>query len=168
MNATFIEASEIAPGLWQGSFPLPGHFLRRAGFHTLVLAACDHQPGAHLFPGLEVARIRLQDDGSPVPHAQFLEACRLASHLARCIKRGENVLVTCRHGRNRSGLVSALTLVALTGSSGRRAAEIVQERRNSPYGPALTNSAFVRTLKQIPGRAPRTIVTATARAEAGV
>lgn len=163
-----IEASEIAPGLWMGSFPEMGDSLVRAGFHTLALCACDHQPPTECFFGVEVARIDLRDDGSPVPHDQFWEAVRLAKHLARRVRAGRPVLVTCRHGRNRSGLVAALTLAALTGCSGQRASDIVRRRRRSPYGGALTNAEFCQTLAMLPERAPRTMNTVRDRAAAGV
>jgi hypothetical protein len=163
-----IEASEICPGLWVGSFPEEGWTLSDAGFSTLALCACDHQPPTELFPGLEVARIDLVDDGSPMASNHFIEAVELARALASRIRRGRAVLCTCRHGRNRSGLVAALTLVALTGCSGRDAARAVKRRRRSPYGPALTNAPFVRTLSAIPGRAPRTAVTAGLRQQARV
>ncbi|HYX21767.1 MAG TPA: hypothetical protein VFA98_13055 [Thermoanaerobaculia bacterium] len=155
-----IEASEICPRLWVGSFPKTGWALADAGFDTLVLCACDHQPPTQLFPGVEVARIDLIDDGSPITLEHLQEAMHLAVALAHRVRAGSNVLCTCRHGRNRSALVASLALAALTGCGGRRASEIVRERRRSPYGPALTNSGFVRALSMIPGRKPRTAKTA--------
>lgn len=163
-----IEASEICPRLWVGSFPATGWTLADAGFDTLVLCACDHQPPTHLFPGVEVARIDLIDDGSPITHDHFQEAIRLAAALAHRVRAGSNVLCTCRHGRNRSGLVAALALAALTGCGGRRASDVVRERRRSPYGPALTNDGFVRALSMVPGRRARTVNTVRDAAAAGV
>ena len=163
-----IEASEICPGLWVGSFPAVGWTRRAAGFDTLVLCACDHQPPTHHFPGVEVARIDLIDDGSPITPEHFMEAAQLARALASRIRQGRAVLCTCRHGRNRSALVAALTLAAHTGCSGDRAARIVRMRRRSPYGPALTNSGFRSALSMITGRRPRSNVTAQALAGAGV
>jgi len=163
-----IEASQIAPGLFVGSFPAEGWTLASAGVGTLALCACDHQPPTERFPGLEVARIDLVDDGSPITREHFVEAMHLAAHLAARVREGRNVLCTCRHGRNRSALVAALALAALTGCGGERAARIVRMRRRSPYGPALTNSGFVRALSMVPGRKARTNETVRNAVEAGV
>ena len=96
-----LEASEICTGLWMGSAPPPGRSLSACGFHVLVLSAIEYQIGADNFPGVEVARISLCDDGTPLPAPDFQRAIFLATHLAHAIRRGKKVLVTCLQGRNR-------------------------------------------------------------------
>ncbi len=141
-----VDAHEIVPRLWMGSAPPFGRTLSRSGFDVLVLCAVEHQPSAGNFPNVDALYIGLDDDGNPIPRAHFDEAVRLSAHLAREIYRGKNVIVTCQQGRNRSGFVTALTLMRLSGCDGRTASKIVRTRRASPFGPALTNKHFVSAL----------------------
>lgn len=142
------------PGLHVGSRPPEGHELARVGFRVLVLCACDHQPPDHHFPGVHVMRLFLRDDGTAPTQAETEQACRVARTIAGMVRRGENVLVTCNHGRNRSALVAALTMTALLGCSGRVACNVVRLKRKSPYGPALSNDKF-RQLLSFVGERPR-------------
>jgi hypothetical protein len=162
-----IDASEIAPGLWMGSAPPHGRTLFRAGFHVLTLTAIEHQPSAEYFPNVIVARVGLIDDGSPLTTSQWEQALSLSGHLAREARHGRCVLVTCAQGRNRSGLVTALTLARMTGCDGRAATRAVQERRKSPYGPALTNSEYVKALRGVPAAEHRGPVTSSLARAAG-
>jgi hypothetical protein len=150
-----IDASEIVPGLWMGSAPPRGHSLLRAGFHVLTLCAIEHQPSTEHFPGVLVARAALIDDGTPVTSSQWEQALGLSGHLARAVASGKCVLVTCAQGRNRSGLITALVLARVTGCDGRAATRAVQERRISPFGPALTNTEYCRALARVPARGHR-------------
>ena len=163
---TGIDAHEIAPGLWMGSAPPFGRALARAGFSALCLCAYEHQPDRSFFPGIQVLRIDLDDDGSAPPRWQLREAWHLAAHLARRIRSGETALITCAQGRNRSGLVSAMTLCHMTGAPGKIAARAVRERRRSPFGPALTNAEFMATLETIPHKPMPGLVTRQAARQA--
>ncbi len=142
-----LEYSEIAQGLSMGSRPSVGLMARLHGFDIVVFTAKEYQPPVEWYPGTRVARITLNDAELPTKHA--LEAVHLATHLARAIRRGEKVLVTCNQGRNRSGLIAALTLAKLTGCSGLKASLVVKSKRNSPYGEALTNHDFIRALSAV-------------------
>ncbi len=155
-----FDANEIAPGLWMGSKPMPGASLRSRGFHVLTLCALEHQPSAEWFPGIELARIFLDD--AELPGAQALQASALGAQLAKAIKHGARVLVTCRQGRNRSGLVTALALTHLTGCSGVEAVRAVTSRRHSPFGPTLSNDHYVRALVEIPAMDVRGVQTRNA------
>jgi protein-tyrosine phosphatase len=162
-----IECSIIAPGLWMGSRPPSGRTLARAGFHVLALTACEHQR-PELYPGVEVLCIDLDDDGEPLPGRHVEEAFVLADRLARRARAGRAVLVTCMQGRNRSGLITALTLARMTGTSGAEALQAVQERRRSPYGGALQNPQFNRLLHLVPPKLSPGVVTRQAAHEAGL
>ena len=147
-----IDAQEIAMGLWMGSMPPVGRTLTSSGFNVLVLCAMEHQPPLESFPGVDVARIYLDDNGMLPPREHVYQAFHLANRLTAAIRSGCCALVTCAQGRNRSGFVAALTLMRMTGCSGKCAVRTVQERRLSPFGTALTNPAFVRALETIPER----------------
>lgn len=81
------------------------------------------------------------------------EAARAARGTALALRDGRRVLVTCNAGRNRSGLVVVLALLALFPElAPADAVRIVRERRVSPDGArALTNEDFVRLAQR--GRA---------------
>ena len=163
-----LDCHPIASGLFVGSAPPLGRVVARAGFQVLVLCASEHQPPAEAHPGVEVLRIGLEDDGSPMMRWHVREAFALADAVARRVRAGRACLVTCQQGRNRSGLVAALALARLTGAPGALAAEAVRARRLSPFGQALTNREFVGLLRSIPAKARSGAVTRGAAARAGL
>lgn len=132
----------VAPNLCVGAAPPPGAPLRRHGFHTLVLCARDYQPPDEAFPGVEVLRVALRDDGSQMTDAEAVNAVNTARLVLRRLGQRKRVLVTCQQGRNRSGLVAALALV-LAGSTPYSAIRSIREGR----GPtALSNPDFVNLI----------------------
>lgn len=148
--------SRISEKLWQGGYPLRGAELAAAGFDVIVLSAEELQPESAeearvVFPGVEVVCAPL-DDVDPITPAIIRVANEAADYVARKVRLGRRVLVTCAQGKNRSGLISALTLVRLRGISGKEAALVVREAR-LPAAKALTNPAFSAYLESLP--APR-------------
>jgi protein-tyrosine phosphatase len=140
-----MTTDQILPLLWQGSHPDEGGTLRRRGFHTVVLCAHEYQPGRHFFPGVEVFYCPLADDGRPVSSSERTLVLNTAARVARRVESGRRVLVTCWQGRNRSGLITALATMMVTGCDGKRAVLWVQAHR--PY--SLTNPAFVEFLDHL-------------------
>lgn len=141
--------SEIAPGLWQGGYPLRSRDLREQGFDVIVLAAKELQPedaseAKVMFPGVEVIAVKLDD--APITREIAQLAAEAAVLVARRVKSGKCVLVTCAQGKNRSGLVTALALVSLFGISGKEAVAAIKTAR--PI--ALTNGSFVNYLECLP------------------
>lgn len=139
------DRSEIFSRLWQGSEVEPGANVRGAGFDVLCVTAAGTletpfyqtpQP----FPGVLLLRIPLQDRWLSQENADKAEA--MASRLATLHSQGARLLVVCQRGRNRSGLLSALTLCHRFGWSGRQALEQVQARRAG----ALSNPWFASYL----------------------
>ena len=91
-------------------------------------------------------RCRLYDDTEELPTAnQWQDAVRSAEEVAKRVRAGERVLVTCAMGINRSGLVCALSLHMLMGWSGARCVRYIQSKR--PI--ALKNPIFVGLLEGI-------------------
>jgi len=146
-----IEASAILPRLWQGSAPPLGSHVALAGFHTLVLCAAEFQPEMHHFPGVEVIYAP-NDDRSDTPPTkeQLLGALRAARVVTERVKASKRVLVTCMQGRNRSGLVSALSLYLL----GVKPSEAVNIIKNKRQRHALSNPRFVEALLRLPAHHP--------------
>jgi len=58
-------ASMVVEDLWVGSAPPIGHGVSKL-FDCLVLSAIEYQVGKECFHGVEVVRVPLNDDGSPI------------------------------------------------------------------------------------------------------
>jgi hypothetical protein len=144
--------TEIVPGLWQGGYPRHGlEAVRDAGFNVLVLSAKEllkDVPDAYLtVPGLVVVRAPLDDSDELGPSENEARIAQAAAEVnVRALRAGQNVLTTCAQGRNRSGLINALTLRELRGISGGEARWIVQQKRPN----ALTNRGFCKFLDALP------------------
>jgi len=147
-----LDADRIASRVYQGSMPPPGHQVRACGFDVLVLMASTeeytHEGGYHpsdrSFPGVKVFHAPIDDGRLTGP--EWNTASRVAMQVAGYVRRGKRALITCRMGRNRSGLVTALTLHMLTGKSGGEIVRHVQRHRAD----ALTNRSFVQALETLP------------------
>lgn len=121
--------------LAQGAAPPPGVKLP---FDTIVLAAMEYQP--HM-PGYEVLHVPLDDSGPPPTRHERRLIRDNASRIARRVRAGKRVLVTCRMGRNRSGVLAGLALVEL-GVPGPTAAKRIQAFRGG-----LTNPHFFKIVQ---------------------
>jgi hypothetical protein len=138
-----LDADEIADRLWQGAMPPTGPRVRRAGFDVLVLCSEEYQPAPALFPGVRVIHAP-NEDAPSLSDVQWQTVLGASVGVAEAIREGAKVLVTCTAGLNRSGLVSALTLIHLaegTVSASEVVAQI-QGRREM----ALCNDAFVELI----------------------
>lgn len=144
-----MNTSQITSSIWQGSAPTTTWDTVAVcrDFDVLVLCAQEHQPDAAAFPGVEVLHVPFDDSGTPHP-SDFTTAESAALVVANRVRKGKRVLVTCWLGVNRSGLVTALSLYALTGMSGKAAVAHVKERR--PI--ALRNPAFVAYVERLPAQ----------------
>lgn len=137
----YSDYDHIHSTLYQGSAPPVGKTLRALGFDVVVLCAEEYQLRAENFPGLKVILAPMAD--SPVVPA--IVAHNAADSVARYLKKGKRVLSTCTMGWNRSGLVSALALIEITGLSGRECADIVIKNREN----ALGNYDFLTYLQSL-------------------
>lgn len=142
-----FSADELYPGLWQGSAPPTGTFLRERGFTHLALCAFEHQPAPadRYFPCVDVFYAPNDDNFEGLTRAQASLALTTARKVANAVQDGGKVLVTCRMGINRSGLVSAIALHILTGKPGVACVRVVQSKRRR----ALRNPAFVEMLGRL-------------------
>ncbi len=139
-----LDVTRIAPKLYMGSAPRVGTALADAGFDVVLLCAKEYQPRSRELPHVLVVHCGFDDSLSPTQADvdTALEASRVA---ADRIMRGDRVLISCWLGKNRSGLVTALTLVRLYGLSGREAVEAVRAARPG----ALVNPAFVSLVEEL-------------------
>lgn len=149
------KASRIDGDLWQGGYPKSLIAVREAGFDMIVLAAHELQPGSmavpHRFPdGITAVCAPMHDVANGPTPDEVRRAVRAANQVVAALRSGRKVLSTCAAGRNRSGLVTALALVAYHKISGTEAANRVRAAR--PL--ALTNEGFSAFLDRVPS--PRT------------
>ena len=149
-----LDAHEIAPGMWQGSFPPLGPAVAQGDFNLLVLCARELQPNSNQFHNVAVAHAPNDDNAAfgPLTRDKLMVALQAARRTAKAIKAGQRVLVTCAKGMNRSGLVSALTLHLLYGWSGEQCIRQVRNCRRGRDGyQPLSNSDFTGVLRRLPG-----------------
>lgn len=141
-------ASRIVEGLWVGAAPPPGDYSK--DWDVIVFTAEEYQPKADLFPSVRVRHFPYNDDNPP--SARDMDtAWTAAEEVARYLRQGRRVLVTCRMGRNRSALVAALALYIVSGSPGGEVCALVREKRVDQTGTnALANRSFRELLRALP------------------
>lgn len=129
-----------------GSLPRGGNELAAAGVRRLVLCASEYQPPVESFPGVQVVdRFPFKDDfDHGLPEDRVPGAFRLAESLAQDSGPGY-VLVTCRAGRNRSGLILALALIEQLRMEPQPVIDLIQAKRVG----ALSNPKFRELLLQV-------------------
>lgn len=137
-KASRIDCHEVAPDLWVGSKPLPGHY----AFDVIVLCASDYQPPAEHFPGVDVIHAPFDDTYQPTDDDVTM-AMRAAHTVLKHLKAGKRVLVTCWAGHNRSALVAALAMKRKWKAD---AATVVQQIRAAREH-TLHNKSFVKILE---------------------
>lgn len=159
---TSVEGSFICRGLWQGQAPPCGPMLRSTGIDTLILCAEEwqppgvvdpacatilgYQPGQHPYPGVQLVYAPADDDFDKPPSAPVLAlAAQAAAIAARRILQGGRVMSSCWMGKNRSGLVTAMTLHGLTGLGGQDILAHMRQARPQ----ALTNPQFRAAIERI-------------------
>jgi hypothetical protein len=147
----FVEADEIVPNIWQGSYPGTGHAVAASGFSVLVLCAQELQEPAELWPGVEVIYAPNYDDGEHLLTRDLLKVAVNAAHrVETAVKQGRKVLSTCRAGMNRSGLVTALALHFLYGWDGDTCIRRVRRNRKPKGGiRPLSNASFTAALRRL-------------------
>jgi protein-tyrosine phosphatase len=139
-----MSQSEIIPGLFVGSKPSPG---RHEGVDVIVLAAVEYQPPAELFPGTEVIYAPLDDEpGRLLREDEIVTATKAASRVARRLRAGRRVLVSCMMGLNRSSLIAALAMHEVYGMGDD---EIIARIRRARGAWALSNPSFERLLRVV-------------------
>lgn len=128
----------------QGGYPGPDARVF-GSFDTVVFSAEEAQPRFRLPSGKLALYAPLDDDiYRPLPRAVGAELHPLAVNLATQARGGRKVLITCMQGKNRSGLITALTLLKLYPTwTPEQAIAIIRRNRKLPDGSqALGNTMF--------------------------
>nr|WP_218008248.1 dual specificity protein phosphatase family protein [Herbidospora sakaeratensis] len=131
---------EIIPGLFMG-----GHFRNDPGGLLPVVVADEFDVVISMIrldghgPGATAVHHACHVPDGPLNPAEIGEVCAMADLAAEAVRSGKKVLVRCRAGYNRSGLVVAQTLLLL-GHDLNDAITLVRTRRSEF---ALHNPFFV-------------------------
>jgi protein-tyrosine phosphatase len=152
----YTDFDQLFPGLFQGSYPKLNKELMQQ-FDTVVYCAVEKQPKPAEIKtvpsGKHVIGVPLDDDPyQPITREQAADLIKVARQLAAQVRAGKRVLITCMMGMNRSGLMSALTLMLSTGCTGSDAAITVSSKRRpmADGTRALFNPMFARFIKTLP------------------
>lgn len=143
------DCNRILPRLYQGAAPPADATLMLYGFNVLVLCAVEYQPKRELFGGLTLLRCPFDDNYDVrLTSAEKRLIFDTAARVVQALRAGARTYVSCAMGLNRSGLVTALVVREMTGSSGREARQWVQSRRPG----ALQNPHFGLLLDELERR----------------
>ncbi len=140
---TGLNAHAIQPLLWQGVEPEHADI----PFDLLVVCYMQRAPYWDKFRGQPYSFLEapMDDDQRTMREEDGPRAQAAADVVAHAIRGGRCCFVTCGQGMNRSGMVSALTLMRLHSCTGAEAVKIVKERRPG----ALYNPSFVAYLERL-------------------
>lgn len=146
-----LDYNWIVPQIAQGSFPSS---MSEAFKHVDSIVFCAEEkqpPRMRLPPGKLALRLPFDDDiYRPIPPEASAIFHQMANRLAREVKHGRRILITCAMGLNRSGLITALTLMHAYGMPARDAIRLIRARRHRD---ALMNPMFEQwLLRQSPRR----------------
>jgi protein-tyrosine phosphatase len=137
-------ANRVYGRLWMGGCPTPLFELRKH-FNCLVLCANDYQLVKNPWADIEVINAPLADSGEPMLKSEPEMAVKAAGAVIGRLLRDQNVLVTCIAGRNRSGLVCAITLCKGFGFTPDQAISMIRSARTDR---AFRNSYFEKFLRE--------------------
>jgi hypothetical protein len=132
-------ATRIARGIHMGAMQSA---LEPEGYDMIVSTAEEWQPPRRR--GVQRMHIKLSDlpwDFQEHPE-ELQQLVDTAGVIAEHVAAGGNVLIFCNMGMNRSGLMTALTLMHL-GYSPRRAISAIRKRHRC----TLSNESFVEAIK---------------------
>lgn len=148
MTATLFGYHYIRPALAMGGAVADSLALFEE-FDIIVLCAQEWQPKME-FPSNDKSKyavsVPFDDNLRPISQRVQKSIASASDMLAEEHKNGRKILVTCFAGRNRSGLVTGLTLMKRFGLTGESAIAEVKERRGEH---ALTNPVFTNYLKSL-------------------
>jgi protein-tyrosine phosphatase len=136
----------------EGGNALAAHLqrLRGKGVDTIVCAltpgerdllGLDDEPEEARQAGLSFVEFPIPDFS--VPDAQALQD--LARHLAKAIRKGDYIVIHCRGGSGRSGVVAGAALIAM-GAEADEAMRLVSEARGVPAPETEEQRTLLRRL----------------------
>jgi len=134
--------TEVYPGLFMGSKRALDS--RDAGlFDVFISTAAEIKPPQSIMGDFASYHILLDDKPWKFGDhpEEVVELVTAAADVAMMVRRGKKVLIFCHMGMNRSGLMTALTLMNL-GYTWQQALAAIRQR----HGCTLSNQSFVDSL----------------------
>jgi protein-tyrosine phosphatase len=133
--------TQVYPNLFMGSKRAILH--PSSEFDVYISTAAEIEPPQSILGAFESHHIPLDDKpwnfgDHPEEVEQLVETAR---DIALLVHNGNKVLIFCHMGMNRSGLMTALTLMHL-GMTARQALATIRQR----HGCTLSNRSFVKAL----------------------
>lgn len=126
--------------------------LGQKGIDLLVLSAEEYQPNIPFNRVTQVIYAPMDDIPDPTPEELnhiVHNSVQTSEKVAKAILEGKTCLVTCYMGLNRSGLISALTLLRLTQITGKQAIQHIRRYRKSTEHLPLNNPAFQEIIEYL-------------------
>ena len=132
--------TKVYPNLFIGS---KRALTEPANFDVYISAASEIKPPKSIMDAFDAYHIPLDDKPWDfTKHPEELQRLVITAHdIAVLVKRGNKVLIFCHMGMNRSGLMTALTLMNL-GYTAKQALAAIRKR----HGCTLSNKSFVQAL----------------------
>lgn len=118
----------------------------RSDFTDIFLCAREYQPDSHLFGEARVHQYPFFDDYQKVTPDEFKQIALAVAAACHAVENGGKILITCMAGLNRSGLVTALTLMKV---KHMRAMEAIFTVRMARGPRALSNPIFESIIKKV-------------------
>ena len=149
VSKQYNDFNKILPDLYQGARPPVGRGLLRLGFRCLVLAAEEYQPSKKFFPRVAVRYAPMDDHSNQLTEKEWNMIFSAATDCANAVVNRQKTLITCWAGINRSGIITAVTVMLLTDCSGAEAVRLVKGRRMSMElgRPGLSNDSFAKQVE---------------------
>ena len=125
-----LDAAEVFENLSIGSAP-KAETVKPDDYDVLVLCTKNYQPLDESFPGVEVWRVPLVDDPTQKASVEDVRAAvAMGAKVAKAVKSGERVLVTCLQGLNRSAFVAGVAIMILTKCTAKDAVRAMRGARS--------------------------------------
>jgi protein-tyrosine phosphatase len=124
------------------------------GWDAIALMAPQYDKVALTFKDSGIRFVYLPILDGPLLGKDLNRIFIVAKYVARSVKSGKKVLVACWAGKNRSGLISSIATMYLTGCSGPEAIAGVRQARGTD---AMSNPWFEQFVSSIEVRSRRGI-----------
>lgn len=140
----FANAHEILPGLWLGNkhAASDSEFLTSHNIRVVFNCTKDYP---FLPQVLRKYRVPVHDNLEPTEIANMTRwSSEIVYKVVAERRSGENILIHCHAGMQRSAAVMAMTLIVLTGQSVEKVMEYIRSKRPVAFFPSANFESSIR------------------------